>query len=347
MRRHHHSYKDKREAKDGVLEHDKFVDIGKELAHGIPFLLQLYKNRYNAPMKEIAIIGPTASGKSALAIELAAKHDAYILSLDSLAIYKEIDIVSAKPSKEELARVRHFGVDELYPDEYFSVAIYLDIYAKAKEEARKKGKHLIIVGGTSFYLKTLLEGLSPMPQVDERVQRQVARLLQDIEEAYRMLQTIDPVFAARITAKDRYRIQKGFEILYATGMKPSDYFAKHPPKAITDLPIYEIAIDRETLRRRIAARTHAMVEMGLIDETVYLEKRYGRAINPMKAIGIKETLQYLDGKIPTIEALEEAITTHTAQLAKRQQTFNKTQLEKRLSAPLEKLREELDRELAD
>ncbi len=298
-------------------------------------------------MKEIAIIGPTASGKSALAIRLATKFDAFILSLDSLAIYKEIDIVSAKPSKEERESVRHFGIDELYPNEYFSVALYRDIYVRAKKEAQKKGKHLIIVGGTSFYLKTLLEGLSPMPHIDEHAQQQVEQLLLDIEEAYRILHTIDPAFAARITPKDRYRIQKGLEILYATGMKPSAYFAKHPPKAITTMPIYEISIDREHLRKRIAARTHAMIEMGLIDEIVYLEKRYGRAINPMKAIGIKETLEYLDGKITSLQALEEAITTHTAQLAKRQQTFNKTQLTKKLSAPIEELQKVLEKELAD
>ena len=298
-------------------------------------------------MKEIAIIGPTASGKSALAIELATEYNAYILSLDSLAIYKQIDIVSAKPSKEELARVRHFGIDELYPDEHFSVALYLDIYERAKEAASHAGKNLIIVGGTSFYLKVLLEGLSPMPAIDESIKEQVQKLLGDIDEAYKMLQTIDPEFTTRITSKDRYRIQKAFGIIYATGMKPSEYFAKHPPRAVTDVPIFEIAIDRELLRKRIAARTRAMIAMGLVEEIVFLEKTYGRAINPMKAIGIKETLDYLDGRIKSLEELAEAISTHTAQLAKRQQTFNKTQFKNKISKPIEELRGAIAKSLAD
>jgi len=102
-------------------------------------------------IKQLAIIGPTASGKSDLAIKVALKINAYILSIDSLSIYKEIDIVSAKPSKEELESVKHFGINVLYPDKYFSVDIFKNLYKEVLEKCKKDSKNLVIVGGTSFY----------------------------------------------------------------------------------------------------------------------------------------------------------------------------------------------------
>jgi len=297
-------------------------------------------------MKELAIIGPTASGKSALAIALARKHDAYILSIDSLSIYKEIDIVSAKPSPEELASVRHFGIDILYPDEYFNVARFLELYQEAKEQARRDAKHLILVGGSSFYLKMLLHGISPMPAVSEEIREQ-ARSLTARGEGYAFLERIDPAFAAKIPPTDRYRIQRALEIHFATGLAPSRYFVLHPPSKIASMPIFEIAVDRAKLRQRIKERTQKMLAMGLIDEVAYLERRYTRAPHPMKAIGIKETLAFLDGKIKTEEELCEAITTHTAQLAKRQMTFNKTQFSQKIAMDLGRLQERIEKELAD
>ena len=120
-------------------------------------------------IKQLAIIGPTASGKSDLAIKIALQIDAYILSIDSLIIYKEIDIVSAKPSREELNAVRHFGIDVLNPDDYFSVDIFIDLYQEVLEECKKDSKNLIIVGGTSFYLKSLVQGLSSLPNITNDV----------------------------------------------------------------------------------------------------------------------------------------------------------------------------------
>ncbi|HFB53666.1 MAG TPA: tRNA (adenosine(37)-N6)-dimethylallyltransferase MiaA, partial [Sulfurimonas autotrophica] len=109
-------------------------------------------------MKQLAIIGPTASGKSDLAIKIAKQMNAYILSIDSLSIYKEIDIVSAKPSREELEEVEHFGINEIYPNEHFSVEIFIKLYEDVVQRCKKEEKNLIIVGGTSFYLKSLLDG---------------------------------------------------------------------------------------------------------------------------------------------------------------------------------------------
>jgi len=292
-------------------------------------------------MNQLAIIGPTASGKSELAIETALKHDAYILSIDSLAIYKEADIVSAKPSKEELSFVPHFGIDELCIDEHFSVDTFLRLYKKVRQKCKTDEKNLIIVGGTSFYLKRLLEGLSPVPDPSEEVARKVERMLQNLPKAYSYMQEKDRLYMKNIAPNDRYRIEKALLIFEASGKTPSEWFSLNPPKpVIEDLDIYEIAVERDVLRERIKKRTRKMLENGLVDEVCSLEHKYTREPNPMKAIGIVETLDYLDGKLDKDE-LEEQIVVHTSQLAKRQQTFNKNQFEKRVSLPLEELRKRL------
>ena len=288
-------------------------------------------------MKQLAIIGPTASGKSDLAIAVAQKTDAYILSIDSLSIYKEIDIVAAKPSKSELNAVKHFGIDELYPNEYFSVDIFIDLYKKTVAACQKDDKNLIIVGGTSFYLKSLLDGLSPLPEITSQTQRIVERKLQNLEECYALLSSLDKEYMQKIAPNDRYRIEKALLIYEASKLTPSKWFQAHPPQpVIANLPVFNIDVEREVLRKRITLRTQKMYDMGLIDEVCYLEQKYTRSPHPMGAIGIVEVLEYLDAKVSKEEMLQN-ITTHTAQLAKRQQTFNRTQFGDITSAKLEDL----------
>lgn len=298
-------------------------------------------------MKKVAIIGPTASGKSDLAIEAAQFMNAWILSVDSLAVYKEADIVSAKPSKEERSLVPHFGIDELYIDEYFSVDLFLELYKEVESAANRVGKNLIIVGGTSFYLKTLIEGLSAVPSVNESIQKEIAQRLENVQKVYAFMQKIDPLYMQNIAPTDRYRIEKALSIYLSTQIIPSEWFRMHPPVPVaTDVKIFDIAVERSLLRKRIEQRTKKMLQEGLIDEIAFLEWKYGRAPNPMKAIGIVETLAYLDGKYSKKE-LYEAICTHTAQLAKRQQTFNKNQFQQSVSLPLDVLRERLRSLYAD
>ncbi|EQB39788.1 tRNA delta(2)-isopentenylpyrophosphate transferase [Sulfurimonas hongkongensis] len=291
----------------------------------------------NTPIKQLSIIGPTASGKSDLAIKVAQKFDAYILSIDSLSIYKEIDIVSAKPSKDELASVKHFGIDMLYPDEYFSVEIFINLYKQVKELCQKDNKNLIIVGGTSFYLKSLLNGLSPLPTIDAKIKLLVKEELCELNECYNLLYDADKEYMKNISPNDSYRIEKALFIYRASGLTPSEYFRANPPKPIIkNLDIYNIDVDRDILHKRIAKRTKKMLDSGLIDEVCYLEQKYTRSPHSMSAIGIVEVLDFLDGK-STKEQMSELISTHTAQLAKRQQTFNRTQFENIRSAKLNEL----------
>ncbi len=290
-------------------------------------------------MKQLAIIGPTASGKSDLAIKIAQKIDAYILSIDSLSIYKEIDIVSAKPSKEELSLIKHFGIDEIYPNEYFNVDIFIALYKKVLQECQKEKKNLVIVGGTSFYLKSLIEGLSPLPNITQEVQERVKGKLKNLQEYYNFLLSKDQEYMQKITPNDSYRIEKAALIYEASQLTPTEWFRQNPPKPIIeDLAIFNIDVSRDILRKRIEQRTQKMLAMGLIDEVCYLEQKYTRKPNAMGSIGVVEVLDYLDGKV-TKEEMLSLISTHTAQLAKRQQTFNRTQFEEIVSAPLEELEE--------
>lgn len=290
-------------------------------------------------IKQLAIIGPTASGKSDLALAIAQKIDAYILSIDSLSIYKEINIVSAKPSGEELALVKHFGVDEIYPNEYFSVDIFIDLYKKTLQKCKEEAKNLVIVGGTSFYLKSLLQGLSEIPKVSEKIKQTVHQKLTNLEVCYDELSSIDPEYMKNISNNDRYRIEKALLIYEGSGIKPGEWFAKNPPKPIIEkLSVFNIDVERDVLRQRIEKRTSKMLDMGIIDEVAYLEQKYTRSPNSMGSIGIVEVLEYLDGLVSKEQMLQN-ILTHTAQLAKRQQTFNRTQFENLISAPLEELEE--------
>ncbi len=269
-------------------------------------------------MKEIALIGTTASGKTALSLELASKTNSIILSLDSLCVYKEIDIVSAKPTKKERGDIIHFGIDEVYPNEEFDVIKFIELYKSSKDYALENDKNLIIVGGTGFYLKALIDGLSQ--GIDSKIKLDIS-----CAEAYDILYSLDSEYMQKIEKNDKYRVEKAYAIYKQTGLSPTQYFEKNQKIPIAkDLKIFEILWDKEELKNRISQRTKIMVNSGLIDEIIFLEKKYTRAPNCMASIGIIETLEYLDGKL-TKQELEEKISLNTAKLAKRQNTFNKGQ----------------------
>ena len=293
-------------------------------------------------LRQLAIIGPTASGKTALAIKVAKSIDAHILSLDSLSIFKEINIVSAKPSLEERDGVVHFGIDYLSPDTHFDVAIYTKLYDDVYQRCLREGKNLVIVGGTGFYLKMLIEGISQIPSISNATQKKADTLLEDLPAAYALLHDLDMAYMAKIEPQDRYRIEKALLIYLETSLSPTEYFRQFPPKptVIGKLDIYHIVWEREKLRERIFLRTEQMLGQGLINEICYLEKKYSRLPNCMKAIGIKETLDYLDGKY-TKARLVEKISINTARLAKRQRTFNNSQFTDVIKGSVEMLEKEL------
>ena len=269
-------------------------------------------------MKEIAIIGSTASGKTALSLEIAHKTNSIILSLDSLAVYKEINVASAKPTKEERGDIIHFGIDEVLPNEEFDVIQFINCYKKAKDFAKNNDKNLIIVGGTGFYLKSLIEGI--FTGVDFKV-----KLDSNVGEIYDLLYSLDKDYMSKIKRNDRYRIEKAYAIYKKTDLTPSVYFKENPKIPIVkNLKLFEILWEKEDLKKRIYQRTTQMIDDGIIDEVIYLERKYTRKPNSMSSIGILETLEFLDGKLNK-KQLEEKIAQNTIKLAKRQNTFNKGQ----------------------
>jgi tRNA dimethylallyltransferase len=285
-------------------------------------------------MKEIAIIGSTASGKTALSLQIASITNSIILSLDSLCVYKHIEIASAKPTEKERGDIVHFGIDEVYPNEEFDVIKFIELYKKTKEYALKNDKNLIIVGGTGFYLKALIEGLSK--GVDSKIKLDIPQ-----DEAYDLLYSMDKKYMQKIEKNDRYRIEKAYAIYKQTGLCPTLYFEKNPKIPVAhDLKIFEILWTKDELKNRIAQRTKIMIDSGLIDEVIFLEKTYSRAPNCMASIGIVETLEYLDGKL-TKQELEEKISTNTVKLAKRQNTFNKSQFPEKTSNIIEDLNSDI------
>ncbi len=292
--------------------------------------------------RQIALIAPTASGKTALSIEIAKRYNANILSLDSLAIYKEIDIASAKPTKKEREGVKHFGIDTIYPNENFSVATFIELYQKAKDESIRENKGLIIVGGTGFYLKSLIDGISPIPKISKATIEKTLNLLKDTKKAYSFLYNIDSNYMKKIKPTDRYRVEKMLNLYFETDLTPTEYFKKNPPQPIIKEPIkiYQIVTPKEILREKIAIRTQNMLDIGLIDEVKYLIEKYTTSPNCMRAIGIKEVIDYLNG-LYNKDELKEKIIINTARLAKRQRTFNKSKFKNSIDMSLEELRADI------
>lgn len=265
-----------------------------------------------------AIIGSTASGKSALAFYLACKYKLDIFSIDSLSVYKYVDIASAKPSKDELCKIKHYGIDILNPDEKCSAKLFFDLLAKLSS------KRMIIVGGSSFYLKSMIDGLSNIPQSNKEVSKYIESLLINKQEAYDLLKKIDDIYTSKIHQNDTYRIAKGLEIYFLTGKIPSIFFAENKKEKLDiKINIFELIKPKEILIKDIESRTNDMFKNGLIDEVKNLIRFYPHS-QTLKAIGIKEIIDFLDSKI-TLDQSKELIIKNTIQLAKRQRTFNRTQ----------------------
>lgn len=269
-------------------------------------------------MKEFALIGTTASGKSALAIKLAKPLNAVILSLDSLCVYKQINIASAKPSKDELAATTHFGVDIVSIDEPFSAGEFFKEYQKAKDFALKNEQNLIVTGGSGFYLNAMLKGLAP------KVKK--AQFYPQNAEIYELCSSIDTDFARKFSSNDTFRLQKWWDIYENTKEIPSAFLSSHTAEPIIkNIDIYELCWDKELLRKQICLRTENMLKSGLLDEAKALFSAFSADLKPLSSIGLKECKEFLDGKIKDEKTLKELIITHTAQLAKRQRTFFNSQ----------------------
>lgn len=307
------------------------------------------------PPKIFAIVAPTASGKSTLAINLASKLKMRIFSFDSLSIYKHISIASAKPSKEDLAKIKHYGIDELEPRKHCSAGVFMRIFTRALEDIVAKSTNqtnngtsetngLILVGGSGFYLHSIMQGLSPQ---DFTLSDEIYQKISVLENPYAFLKSIDEISAKSIHPSDTYRLQKLLCIYFSSGMPPSEYFSTHKKTPLLpNIPIYTIDTPKDELNERISKRTNSMIESGLVREAKWLLDTYGGEIQPFKAIGLKECLQAFKNNTDltdkqNLQNLAQNITTHTRQLAKRQRTFNRSKFPSAICLPYHKLEDKI------
>lgn len=267
---------------------------------------------------------------------MAQELDAEIFSLDSLSIYKEINIASAKPSLKERKNIKHYALDYLNIDEKNNVPLFKTLLENAIKVSQKE--ILLIVGGSSFYLKSILEGLSCMPKLSSEQIIKIEREIATLSNPYAFLKSIDPDMAFKIHPNDTYRIHKALEIFYATHTPPSEYFKANPKKPFEHaISLFALSVEKTALHNNIKQRTKNMLHSGLIEEIKALYTQYPKDSQPFKAIGVKESILFLEKRL-TLKELEEAIISNTMKLAKRQNTFNKTQFHNLYAGSVEEVR---------
>jgi len=263
----------------------------------------------------IVICGATATGKSSLALQLAEVLKTVIISADSRQIYREFDIGTAKPSKNDLARIPHFLINICDPLETLTLAQYQEYVKEIIENATNFP--LLLVGGTGLYIKSIIRGLK-IPRVSPQYELRNQLQLLGQEQNYEFLKQIDPQAASKIHAHDQVRTLRALEVYYVTG-KP---ISCQQGELIPDYPILQIGLDcnREDLRKRIKSRTQEMIVQGLVEEVKELIEKYGEDLPLLETLGYAEIKQYLAGKI-SLEVAKEEIILHTSQFAKRQKTW--------------------------
>ena len=294
---------------------------------------------YEAPLKTlppaIFLMGPTASGKTGVAVELAQRLPVELISVDSALVYRDMDIGTAKPDAATLARAPHHLIDIIDPTEAYSAAAFRHDALRLMHDITQRGKIPLLVGGTMLYFKALSVGLSDLPQSDPAVRAALdAEIAQHgIQHLYQQLALVDAETAARLKPTDTQRIQRAMEIYRITGSPMSALIKKSLSPSgergwgegglpYRILPIALIPSDRAQLHARIATRFKAMLEQGLVDELRMLRSKYPLHPNmtSMRCVGYRQAWQFMEGEINEAQLLETGLAA-TRQLAKRQLTW--------------------------
>ena len=274
--------------------------------------------------KVIVIVGPTASGKTALSIQLAKKINGEIVSADSMQIYEDMDIGTAKPTSEEMDGIKHYLVDCVSPTIRYSVANYKTDALKAIEEILNKGKTPIVVGGTGLYVDSLVQGIEYNDiEVDLEYRKQLDEIAEEkgLDELYNRAVEIDPQAMQKISKNDKKRIFRVLEIYHSTGKNKT---AQEVESRINENPydyiVFAIDMQRERLYDRINRRVDIMLESGLVDEVKSLINKYEELPTAIQGLGYKEVVSYLENEI-TYDEMVEKIKQETRRYAKRQLTW--------------------------
>jgi tRNA dimethylallyltransferase len=278
----------------------------------------------------LAIVGPTGSGKSALALRIARELSGEIVSCDSLQVYRGLDIGSAKATPEERAAVKHHLLDVVEPDQEFSAAEYARQGRAALAEIAARGRLPIVAGGTGLYLKALLQGLFEGPARNAPLRRRLEALAERHGDArlHRLLGRIDPESAARLAPRDRVRIIRALEVFWAAG-RPLTALHREgtaPLRGFSTL-ILGLALDRTELRQRVERRARGMFEGGLLDEVrALLARGFPPDLRPLRAIGYRQAVAVALGQLGREDAERETVA-ETLRFAKRQMTWFRHQAE--------------------
>ncbi|GAB1231756.1 tRNA (adenosine(37)-N6)-dimethylallyltransferase MiaA [Ferrigenium sp. UT4] len=287
----------------------------------------------------IFLMGPTASGKTGIAVELAQQLPVELISVDSALVFRDMNIGTAKPDATTLAKAPHHLIDIINPTEAYSAAAFRNDALRLMADIRARNKIPLLVGGTMLYFKALREGLSPLPQADAALRAQldaeIAR--HGIEHLHARLAQVDAETATRLHATDTQRVQRAMEIYLLTGEPMSKLIRKAPSPQPSPagrgrlssealpynlLPIALVPSDRAVLHRRIALRFRQMLKDGLVDELRGLRDQYPlhRDLTSMRCVGYRQAWEFMEGEISETELLEKGIAA-TRQLAKRQLTW--------------------------
>lgn len=278
-------------------------------------------------MQVIFVVGTTASGKSALAMKAAKKYHGAIVNCDSIQLYQELNIGSAKPTAEDFQTVPHYLFDIVKPGEEITAGEYTRIFFQQLESIEKKFPFIFVVGGTGFYFQALEKGMYPIGAADDAVKKSVeAELMteQGAANLYRELAEIDPEAASKIAPKDHYRLGRAIEIIRTHGKSVTAVkkeFASQAKPFPYPLKKVGIKISKEELLPRVQLRTEQMLSQGLLSEVRSLVERGYKNWSPLQSVGYKECLEFLDGEITSEKELEEKIIMNTMRLAKKQRTW--------------------------
>ena len=268
--------------------------------------------------KVIAVVGPTASGKTKMAIDLAKQIDGEVISADSRYVYKGFNIASAKPTLEEMDGIPHHLIDIVEPEVDYSVANFYDDAKSKIYEISERGKTPIVAGGTGLYFRVLLENYD-LPRVEENPELRAELELKEKEDLLSELKKLDIITYERIKDANKRRIVRALEVIKILGKPFSDLSIEKEPEFDVEwkMPYIE---SREVLYERINRRVDEMVKLGVVEETKNLLEKHGRIKNFVSTIGYKEILTYLDGEATLEEALDK-LKQHSRNYAKRQLTW--------------------------
>ena len=275
--------------------------------------------------KVVVIVGPTASGKTALSIELAKRINGEIISSDSMQIYKDMDIGTAKVTKEEAQGINHYLIDIISPEERYTVSDFKKDAEAAIKEILEKGKVPIVVGGTGLYVDSLIYGIEYQEMNFDESYRDELMKIAETEEGLIKLwdeaNSIDPQAMLKISKNDKKRIIRVLEIYKATGKTKTEQEILSRQKGVEyDYKVFCVNMDREKLYERINKRVDIMIDAGLENEVRNLLEKYSKFPTAMQGLGYKEVVEYFDGKITRDEMIEK-IKQESRRYAKRQLTW--------------------------